>query len=80
MQRKRVVESFESAASTIGPIEKDMSLFCITRGQFSMIDAIYHCIDSIGPANVSIWTWTVAVRPCRDYGGLHGPACDLPPT
>ena len=49
MRRKRVVESFENAATCIGPIEKEMSLFAITRGQFSMIDAIFHCLHAIGP-------------------------------
>ena len=38
-RRKRAVESFGSAADCIGTIEKDMSLFAITRGQFSMLDA-----------------------------------------
>ena len=60
MRRKRVVESFESAAKCIGPIEKGMSLFAITRGQFSMIDAIFHCLHEIGPAEMSVWTWTIA--------------------
>ena len=34
MKRRRVVEGFTCAAETIGPIEKEMSLFAITRGQF----------------------------------------------
>ncbi len=37
-----------------------MSLFCITRGQWSMIDAVLHVLDQVGPAAVSLWTWTVA--------------------
>ena len=57
---KRAVESFESAAATIGPIEKDMSLFAITRGQFSMLDAILHCLHETSPAAISLWTWTIA--------------------
>lgn len=59
-RRKRAVESFRSAAECIGPVEKDMSLFAITRGQFSMIDAVLHVLDCVGPAKVSLWTWTVA--------------------
>ncbi len=50
MRRKRVVESSESAANCIGPIEQDMSLFAITRGQFRMIDAIFHVLHEAGPA------------------------------
>lgn len=58
--RKRAIESFVSASETIGPIEREMSLFAVTRGQFSMIDAILHCLDQVGPAHVSVWTWVIA--------------------
>lgn len=60
MRRKRAEESFKSAAECIGPIEKDMALFAVTRGQWSMIDAILHCLDCVGPSEMSLWTWTVA--------------------
>jgi hypothetical protein len=70
MQRKRVVESFESAAKCIGPIEKEMSLFAITRGQFSMIDAISHCLHEIGPAEMSVRTWTIADYEVEAMAGL----------
>jgi len=59
-RRLRAVESFGSAARDIGPITAGMSLFAITRGQWSMIDAILHCLDEVGPSRVSLWTWTVA--------------------
>src|SRR6266446_3377972 len=59
-RRKRAAESFANAAECIGPIVKDMSIFAMTRGQFSMIDAVLHCLDCVGPAEVSLWTWTVA--------------------
>ncbi len=59
-RRKRAVESFKTAADCIGTIEPGTSLFAITRGQFSMIDAILACLDQAGPADVSLWTWTVA--------------------
>ncbi len=70
MRRKRVVESFENAAKCIGPIEKEMSLFSITRGQFSMIDAIFHCLHEIGPAGMSVWTWTIADYEVEAMAGL----------
>jgi hypothetical protein len=60
MRRKRVIESFNSAAETIGPITSEMSLFAITRGQFSMLDVILYCLREIGPSNISVWTWTIA--------------------
>lgn len=59
-RRKRAVESFQTAAQCIGKLEPGTSLFAITRGQFSMIDAIMACLDQSGPADVSLWTWTVA--------------------
>lgn len=37
-----------------------MSLFAITRGQFSMIDAVLHVLDQVGPAKLSVWTWAIA--------------------
>ena len=56
----RVIESFKNAQTTIGPIGKGCRVFAITRGQFSMIDAILHTLDELGPAHVSVWTWTIA--------------------
>lgn len=59
-RRKRAVESFGCAAATIGTIEPGMSLFAVTRGQWSMIDAVLHVLNQLGPSRVSLWTWTVA--------------------
>jgi len=57
---KKCVESFKSAAECIGDIERNMSVFAITRGQFSMIDAIQHCLAQMGPSALSLWTWCIA--------------------
>ena len=59
-RRKNAVQSFKTASECIGIIEPGHSLFAITRGQFSMIDAVLACLDQSGPADVSLWTWTVA--------------------
>lgn len=59
-RRKTARQSFQTAAECIGPIEPGMALFAITRGQFSMIDAVLACLDQSGHADVSLWTWTVA--------------------
>jgi hypothetical protein len=58
--KRRAVESFRTAAEAIGPIQPEMSLFAITRGQFSLIDAILHTMQQIGPSHVSVWTWVIA--------------------
>jgi len=60
-RRARAVESFRSAALDLAPIERGMSLFAVTRGQWSMIDAILVVLDSVpGPCAISLWTWTIA--------------------
>lgn len=59
-RKRRAVEAFGRAAEAIGPIEHEMALFAVTRGQFSMIDAVLHTLDCVGPARISLWTWTVA--------------------
>ena len=59
-RRKRAVESFKTAAECIGPVEAGMALVAVTRGQFSMLDAVLHVLDQVGPASLSLWTWTIA--------------------
>ena len=59
-RRAYAVQTFTSAADTIGTVEKDMSLFAITRGQFSMLDAVNAVIEQVGPCEVSAWTWAIA--------------------
>lgn len=59
-RRKTAKQSFRTAAECIGTLEPGASLFAITRGQFSMIDAVLACLEQTGPAAVSLWTWTVA--------------------
>jgi len=54
------VESFGAASAAIGPITAGMHRFLLTRGQFSMIDMIQHVLAEVGPASVSVWTWTIA--------------------
>ena len=60
VRRARAVESFRSASEAIGEIVPGLAVFAITRGQWSMIDAIMACLDQTGPAAVSVWTWTIA--------------------
>jgi hypothetical protein len=59
-RRTRAVETFQSAALTIGKVMPGMSLFGMTRGQFSMIDVVLHLLEQVGPARLSLWTWTIA--------------------
>lgn len=59
-RRTAAVESFGNAANAIGPVSRGMSVFVVSRGQFSMSDAVRHVVDSVGPCRVTLWTWTVA--------------------
>lgn len=66
----KAAEAFGSAASAIGPIDPGMSLFLVTRGQFSMLDMIHHVLREIGPAQVSVWTWAIADYEVEAMSGL----------
>ena len=49
-----------NAQDAIGDITPQCEIFAITDGQFSVIDIIEHCLNSIGPATMDIATWTAA--------------------
>jgi hypothetical protein len=67
---RRAVETFGSAAAAIGPIVPGLSLFLVTRGQFSLIDMVHHVIREIGPCGVSVWCWAIADYEVEAMGGL----------
>lgn len=48
-----------SAAQAIGDIESGVDIFTISAGQFSLIDIITHCLAQIGPARLTLATWTL---------------------
>jgi len=49
-----------SAADAIGEIVHGQDCFILTFGQFSLIDALVHILDKVGPSDVTIATWTAA--------------------
>lgn len=60
-QRKKYArDSFTNAADCLAPIEHEMSVFALTRGQFSMIDAVLACLDVAGPSHITVWSWSIA--------------------
>jgi hypothetical protein len=48
----------KNAALAIGAITTGMECFCLTSGQFNLVDAVSHCLDGTGPADAVISTWT----------------------
>ena len=51
---------FESARQAIGKIEKNTDTFCLTFGQFSLIDALEVILKQTGKAHVVVSSWTAA--------------------
>ena len=49
-----------SASEAIGTLEKNMDIFVLTYGQFSLMDGLLAVLDQTGPAHVNISTWTAA--------------------
>ena len=50
----------ESAAKAIGELHSGCEIYGFTKGQFSLIDLIEHCLTCTGPADVFIATWSAA--------------------
>lgn len=49
-----------SAIQAIGTLEKNIDLFILTYGQFSLIDGLMAILRQTGPAHVAISTWTAS--------------------
>ena len=54
------MEAFRSEEETFGALSPGMSVFAVTRGQFSMIDVVQLLVRAIGGGEISVWTWTIA--------------------
>jgi hypothetical protein len=51
----------KTAKEAIGPLDRATEIYGFTKGQFSIIDIIHHCLDTIGPgAHLQLSTWTAA--------------------
>jgi len=70
--RKRTIRAArtEGAAQAIGTIEPGIELLVLTHGQFSLIDAIVYITTQIGPADLSVSTWTAGNEDLQQMAGL----------
>ncbi len=50
----------KTAAEVIGPLDKETEVYGFTKGQFSIVDIIQHCLLQTGPARLDLFTWTSA--------------------
>ncbi|MCP4568405.1 MAG: hypothetical protein GY841_12580 [FCB group bacterium] len=60
--RRKTIRAFagESAGRAVGPLTPGCEIYGFTKGQFSLIDLIEHCLTCTGPADVFIATWSAA--------------------
>lgn len=61
VKRSVAVTKRSTATEAIGTLAPGMELYCLTFGQFSLIDALEHLIEQAGPCDVVVSTWTAAV-------------------
>jgi len=60
LRQSRAGAALGAATAVVAELGGEGShVFALTKGQFSMIDAIAACLDRTGPASISLWTWCV---------------------
>ncbi|MFO1000892.1 MAG: hypothetical protein U0936_11160 [Planctomycetaceae bacterium] len=59
-RRKAARESFKNAADDHWNDRTGNESLYHSRAVAGSIDAVLHVLDQVGPAAVSLWTWTVA--------------------
>jgi len=61
-KRRTMIRAFsaESAAMAVGDLTPGCEIYGFTKGQFSLIDLVEHCLTCTGPADVFIATWSAA--------------------
>lgn len=50
----------KTAAEAIGELTPGCEIFGLSKGQFSLVDIMRHCLEASGPADVLVSTWTAA--------------------
>jgi hypothetical protein len=60
----------ENAADAIGELTHNLELYIVTKGQFSLIDAIRVLLNQTGPADLIITTWTAHGHNIEETAGL----------
>lgn len=49
-----------NVADAVGPIERGCEIYGMTKGKWSLVDLIEHCLAYTGPADCVLSTWTAA--------------------
>lgn len=56
--RKPRVSKVSNAREALSDFDRGMETYCLTFGQFSLMDAVEAILEKTGPANVALSTWT----------------------
>lgn len=56
--RRPRVSKVSNARDALADFDRGMETYCLTFGQFSLMDAVEAVLDKTGPAHVAISTWT----------------------
>lgn len=56
--RKISVSKVTNARDALADFDRGMETYCLTFGQFSLMDAVEAILEKTGPADVAIATWT----------------------
>ena len=69
---KRVfkISPSQSAQDCIGDLTKDCSIIGVTKGQFSLLDLIRAVSGQIGPAALTVSTWSTGIRDTQNIETL----------
>jgi len=60
----------QSAKDCIGNLTQGCSIIGVTKGQFSLLDLIKAVSDQIGPASLTVSTWSTGIRDTQNLGIL----------
>lgn len=72
-KRKRIVKrtiNCHRASTAVGPLRPGCEIFGLTKGQFSLVELIEHCLLEVGPSEVMISTWTAGGADLMHFGAL----------
>ena len=60
----------QSASDFVGKVRPGMHTFCLSKGQFSLVDVLRELSNQVGPADLALSTWTVAHADLEELQGL----------
>lgn len=69
-KRKIIIAPYQAAQDCLGKITPECSIIGITKGQFSLLDLIRAVSDQVGPAALTVSTWSTGIRDTQNLGIL----------